>query len=126
MLRNYIQGMFRGYLKHSDNMEFLLIFWAEAVQNHEVVWRDLMMEAYDRVGRWLDEIIGRGMESGVFRRVDTKSITSIIIAAMDGLAFQWVIYRGDFDVVAAGKKLADMAIYLLQSDRKQVLFPFVW
>jgi AcrR family transcriptional regulator len=125
-IRNYINAIFKGYLKQSDNMELILIFWAEAVQSHEIVWRDIMMEVFEEVNAWLETTIQQGIAAGVFRQLDTKSFSSIIIAAMDGLMFQWIMYRGRMDIGGAGEKLADMAVYLLQENNKRVLFPFVW
>jgi TetR/AcrR family fatty acid metabolism transcriptional regulator len=125
-IRTFITSLFKEYIKQSDRMELMLIFWAEAVQSQEIAWRDITIEAYNSLGAWMDATIQQGIAAGLFRRIDTKSFSSIILGAMDGLMFQWIMYRGKMDLEGMSEKLADMAVYLLQENNKRVLFPFIW
>lgn len=80
----------------SDFIEILMDFWAEGVRyKHQATVFD-MKKLYDEYRKMVAEILEEGIAKGKIRPVNTTLTASILIAAMDGLALQWVLDHNVF------------------------------
>jgi len=95
---------FISMMTHDDSViEIMLEFWAEGIrQRHEAL--DLK-PMYCKYRAYLAACVEEGIESGVFRPVDSHLVASHLLAALDGFALQWFVDRQCFSLQQAGEQL---------------------
>ncbi len=91
-----------------DSGEFMSItmdFWAEGIRAKSTKIMDLfnLKELYDHYRTLINDVLQEGIQSGVFKPINTLNTASAIIAAMDGLMLQWILDPTLFDL----KKVAE-------------------
>ncbi|MFQ5652451.1 MAG: TetR/AcrR family transcriptional regulator [bacterium] len=99
----FIRTSFEVYLQSADFVDIMFDFWAEGVRDrHEKI--DLK-QVYDKYRQYIASILNEGIQSGVFREMNAEMVASLIIAAMDGLALQWIMDKRNFPVIESGEEL---------------------
>ncbi len=86
-----------------DSGEFMSItmdFWAEGIRAKSTKIMDLfnLKELYDHYRTLINDVLQEGIQSGVFKPINTFNTASAIIAAMDGLMLQWILDPTLFDL----------------------------
>ena len=82
-----------------DFMEIFVDFWSEGIRqrdSHGNLVIDLA-DIYANLRRLLSHVLAEGTEKGDFRQMDTNSVSSILIAMIDGLLLQLILDRKAFD-----------------------------
>jgi AcrR family transcriptional regulator len=70
-------------------------FWTEAIHHRKgraTIGKELI-EVHEKLRGKLREVLERGVQEGVFRRIDTESEASAISAMQDGLMLRWLVER---------------------------------
>ena len=100
---------FISMMTHDDSViEIMLEFWAEGIrQRHEAL--DLR-PMYRKYRAYLAACVEEGIESGVFRSVDSGLVASHLLAALDGFALQWFVDRQCFSLEQAGQQLLETVL----------------
>lgn len=89
----------------TDFIEILMDFWAEGVRyKHQATVFD-MKKLYDEYRKIIAEILEEGIAKGKIRPVNTTLTASILIAALDGLALQWIVDHNVFQFNEAADAL---------------------
>jgi AcrR family transcriptional regulator len=75
--------------------DIMMDFWAEGIRNKN---QDLlnainMKKLYADYRKMIQNILKSGIEKGVFRPLDTKSMAAVLIASFDGIMLQWIMDR---------------------------------
>lgn len=96
-----------------DNVARLEIeIWAEMLKNEKLA--ELNREGWARRRQWLEDLIQRGVEEGVYsaESVDPKGLSSLFMAILVGLRVGALLWRDDFDLNGA-----ILALFLMNSGR---------
>jgi len=100
-----------------DFAGIMVDFWAEGVRNKDaeilkIIDLDKIYKDYRKL---FSEILDEGIRKGIFKNIDTFSLSAILIAALDGLTLQWIMNRQLFDL----RKVSDVLLdSLLNGIRK--------
>jgi TetR/AcrR family fatty acid metabolism transcriptional regulator len=77
------------YIKEKRNINLMFDLWGVAIANRRGKQALLEMEGiYTDTIKWLAGIIEDGIKQGLFNEVDTELAAAMILATLDGLAFQ--------------------------------------
>ncbi len=99
----FIETSFEFYLKYADFMEIMFDFWAEGLRTrHEKIE---LKPIYEQYRQYIASFLDEGIRAGVFRKMKSKLVASIIFGAMDGLALQWILDKKNFLLIETGKEL---------------------
>ena len=105
-LESWIDGWMETIHIHSiDFIEIMIDFWAEGVRNRQLDTVFDMNRIYNEYRITIARILDEGIAKGTIRKLNSVLIASILVAAMDGLALQWVIDRDAFQLKEATKAL---------------------
>ena len=87
----------------------IMDFWAEGIRNKDenILGIINLEQIYTEYRRMIGNILNDGIRQGVFRSVDTTSVSALIIATLDGIMLQWIINRELFDINHVGDVLLD-------------------
>jgi len=101
----FIQTAFDVYFRFSDFVEIMFDFWAEGIRTrHEKI--DLK-QVYEEYRTYLAAILDEGIQAGVFRKMNSASVASIIVGTMDGLTLQWILSKDEFPIAQASRELIE-------------------
>ena len=93
-LRKLNQVMIRSGLEMRDLLPVVIEFWAHATQDETIKeMLGAMLEEYDSL---ISGIIQEGITRGEFREGNVHHLASILVAAYDGLLFQWMLNPESF------------------------------
>jgi len=100
---------FISMMTHDDSaIEIMLEFWAEGIRQHREALD--LKPMYDKYRQYLAACVEEGIESGVFRAVDSGLVASHLLAALDGFALQWFVDRQCFSLEQAGQQLLETVL----------------
>jgi len=87
-------------------------FWAEGVRNKDenVLAVIDLKEIYNKYRSLLKVIIKNGIDKGVFKKMDTNSLSAVLIAALDGIYLQWILDREAINISKVSKVLLESFI----------------
>ena len=90
------------FIEYADIM---LDIWAESVRLHE--GKDIfdLKSMYNKLRVQLTDILDKGMAAGSFKQVDSVVVSSVMIAALDGIFLQWLLDKKTFDPVLAIRQM---------------------
>ncbi len=100
-----------------DFTGIIVDFWAEGVRNKDAEILKIidLNKIYKDYRKLFSEILDEGIQKGIFKNIDTFSLSAILIAAFDGLTLQWILNRHLFDL----RKVSDVLLdSLLNGIRK--------
>lgn len=82
-----------------DMVEIYLDFWSEGIRRRDVEGRiGINLKAmYEDFRSLLSGVLEEGVSAGVFRSMDTRLVSSSLMAMIDGLMLQLIIDRDAFD-----------------------------
>ncbi len=107
-----IKASFEMFLQGSSEFATVIMdFWAEGARKDSNFVEQLDLKSV--YGTFRDEIaaiITTGIEQGRFRQVNTQAVAGILIAAMDGLALQWLMDPSLFDIEQTAQTLFETII----------------
>jgi AcrR family transcriptional regulator len=88
--------------EHSNFAEIMLDVWAEGIRTHneninKVINLD---EIYDQYRVLIIKILQEGIDKKIFKPMNTTSVASLVIGALDGIMLQWMMQRDLFDVTS--------------------------
>ena len=74
-------------------MRIMMDFWAEGIRNKDEKILQIMdlNEIYLSYRSLFSDILQDGINKGIFRKIDTHSVASILIGALDGIMLQWIM-----------------------------------
>jgi len=97
--------------EHEDPelMNLLIDVWAEAIRqdNEELNKVFNMKEIYCEYRKIVASIFSDGIKSGIFRKIDIETVTSIFLAVLDGLMIQWLIDKENVNLKKSAEVLYD-------------------
>ncbi|MFC1477174.1 TetR/AcrR family transcriptional regulator [candidate division KSB1 bacterium] len=87
-------------------MHLMTDVWAEGIRQDSEELKKVfdLKEVYRQFGAMVAAIINDGINSGIFRQVDTETVAGVFLATTDGLIIQWLLDKDNFDL----RKAADM------------------
>jgi len=88
-LKQIISASCGFFTDRRERLDVMFDLWAVSIPRRAA--KPLMADmdqAYRRYTGWVAGIIDEGVAGGVFRRVDSMSVASMIMALLDGLMFQ--------------------------------------
>jgi len=88
-LRKLNQAMIRSGLELRDLLPVVMEFWSHATQDETI--KEMLRVMFEEYGSLIRGIIQEGITKGEFREADVHHLASILVAAYDGLLFQWVL-----------------------------------
>jgi TetR/AcrR family fatty acid metabolism transcriptional regulator len=92
--------------------EIMMDFWAEGVRNKDknVLAVIDLKKIYSKYRSLLKVIIKNGIDKGVFKKMDTNSLSAVLIAALDGIYLQWILDRKAINISKVSKVLLESFI----------------
>jgi TetR/AcrR family fatty acid metabolism transcriptional regulator len=109
-LKNLIEVSFSNVMETGGEFHSIIMdFWAEGIRNKD----DQVLQIldlnfiYSEYRKLITEILLDGMEKGVFRPIDIQVISSMFIAALDGIYLQHIMDNSLFDLKEISKILLD-------------------
>ncbi|MGD9899072.1 MAG: TetR/AcrR family transcriptional regulator [Calditrichaceae bacterium] len=109
-LNQLIQHSLRMFLSDSGEFaEIMMDFWAEGIRNKDSKILKIidLNQIYINYRKYISEILTEGIQSGIFKELDTNAMSSVLIAALDGLLLQWIMARDTFDPEKATDTMLD-------------------
>jgi len=107
-----IKSSFEMFLQGSSEFAAVIMdFWAEGSRKDTDLVDQLDLKSV--YGTFRDEIaaiITTGIDQGKFRQVNTQAVAGIIIAALDGLALQWLMDPTLFEIEQTAQTLYETII----------------
>ncbi len=92
----------------SNHFEIVAEFWAESIRYRDEQHRRLISfeEKYEEFRMIIGSILNEGKTAGDFRTdFDSRMVASLLIGAMDGIYFQWLMNRRSIDLLKASDSL---------------------
>ncbi len=111
-LRILIDVSIKSFLEEDEDfIAIMMDFWAEGIRSdkEEIMRVFNLEEFYDRFRAIIAGIIDAGISEGSFRPVDSFTLSSLIIGAMDGIMLQWILNKDNFDM----QRVADTLFEIL-------------
>ena len=109
------QVMIRSGLELRDLLPVVMEFWSHATQDEAITeMLRVMFEEYDSL---IGGIIQEGISRGEFREGNIHHLASILVAAYDGLLFQWMLNPETFPWPETATTL--METFLASMTKKQ-------
>jgi len=73
--------------------DIMMDFWAEGIRNknQDLIDAINLKGDYADYRKMIQKILKKGIKSGVFKPIDTKSMAAILIGAFDGIMLQWIM-----------------------------------
>ncbi len=105
-----VQHSLRIFLSDSGEFaEIMMDFWAEGIRNKDSKILNIidLNQIYINYRKYISDILAEGIQSGIFRVLDTNAMSSALIAALDGLSLQWIMARETFDLQKAADIMLD-------------------
>ena len=88
-LRKLNQVMIRSGLELRDLLPVVMEFWSHATQDETI--KEMLRAMFEEYDSLISGIIQEGISSGEFREGNVHHLASILVAAYDGLLFQWML-----------------------------------
>lgn len=88
-LRKLNQAMIRSGLELRDLLPVVLEFWSHAMQDETI--KEMLRAMFEEYGSLISGILQEGITKGEFREANVHHLASILVAAYDGLLFQWML-----------------------------------
>lgn len=93
------------HTQYTGFLEIMIDFWAEGVRNKQTDTVFDMKRIYSEYRIAISGILDEGMAQGRVRKLNSTLTASILIAAMDGLAVQWILDNDSFNFREAADAL---------------------
>jgi len=109
-LRILIDVSLTGFIDSNPDFAGIMVdFWAEGIRDKDTkILKTINLDKiYKEYRKLFSNILKEGIRKGIFRRFDTLSLAAILIAALDGIALQWIMDRDLFDLRDISKTLLD-------------------
>ncbi len=105
-LKCVINSLVEIGVKWEDALRVLFMFWTEHVRKGEVYpLESRLREFYCRLMKLIESIYREGVKSNKFKStLPPEEFARSVVAAIDGLAFQWILSGKNFDLTDMGKK----------------------
>ena len=104
----------------ADLVEIYLDFWAEGIRQGDVKGRlgiDLK-SMYEQFRTLIAGVLDDGVAAGVFRPMNTRLVSSTLMAILDGLLLQFIIDRNAFDQSRMADETIDLLLEGLKSGQQ--------
>lgn len=88
-LRKVNQVMIRSGLELRDLLPVVMEFWSRATQDKTI--KKMLRAMFEEYSSLISGILQEGISRGEFREANIHHLASILVAAYDGLLFQWVL-----------------------------------
>lgn len=115
-LRFLINVSFKNFLYHGSDMAMVMMdYWAEGIRNKDenILNAINLRKLYSEFRTIIKTILDNGMREGVFRKVDSHHVASLLIGALDGLMLQWIMDHKIIDLDKATESVIDLFINCL-------------
>ncbi|MFC1550113.1 TetR/AcrR family transcriptional regulator [Candidatus Neomarinimicrobiota bacterium] len=93
-LEVFISQGFDSLIEMGDALLIITELWAQASRGH---WhgdhKSHLASVYQDYGKKVKSILDDGVKSGVFRKMNKTGVVTMILAFMDGLAWQYILLR---------------------------------
>lgn len=83
------QVMIRSGLELRDLLPVVMEFWSHATQDETI--KEMLRAMFEEYDSLISAIIQEGISKGEFREANVHHLSSILVAAYDGLLFQWML-----------------------------------
>jgi len=93
-LRKINRVMIRSGLELQDLLPVVMEFWSHATQDETI--KEMLRAMFEEYGSLISRIIQEGISRGEFREANVHHLVSILLAAYDGLLFQWMLNHEAF------------------------------
>ena len=106
-LRLLITMSFKSFLQHGSDLAMIMMdFWAEGIRNKDEKILDAvdLRKIYYEFRVIITAIIDNGIKKGVFRKVDSHHVASVLIGALDGIMLQWIMDHEVIDIEKVTEK----------------------
>lgn len=97
----------------SNHFEIVAEFWAESIRYRDEEHRRIISfeQKYEEFRGIIGSILEEGRVAGAFRGdFDSRTAASLLIGAMDGIYFQWLMNRRSIDLTRATETLLHIFI----------------
>lgn len=92
-LRCIVNKSVEGFLANAEYLQVTLDFWAIGLRGEQIKqWKDTYLFFIQVISTVIEE----GIESGIFRSVDSLALASGLIGMLDGILFQMIIFGDEF------------------------------
>ena len=115
-LRLLINVSFRSFLHYGSDLAMIMMdFWAEGIRNKdEKILKAIdLRKIYYEFRIIIKAIIDNGIKQGVFRKVDSHHVASLLIGALDGIMLQWIMDHKAIDLTKVTESVNDIFINCL-------------
>jgi AcrR family transcriptional regulator len=84
-------------VRHPSTGRLLLVAWGEALQDHTV--RAGLLRRFAGLAEYLESVVTKGVEAGVFRRdADASALAALLVCMADGATLYWSANTADLDL----------------------------
>ena len=92
-------------------------FWTQINQKDEV--REIIARHYSNFRETGAKVIAEGVKKGVFRTVDPKQFSSVVIALVDGISLQWLFDESAFEFDLIVDQVVNTLLAALSPDKRR-------
>ncbi|MCP4584269.1 MAG: TetR/AcrR family transcriptional regulator [candidate division Zixibacteria bacterium] len=110
-LKSMTNIVFSSLDQFSGDMANLFIdIWHEGIRSKSGPGGGLidLGQLYEDIRLEYKQVIDEGIQSGEFRKIDSRMAASTILAAVDGLILQWILNPEAVDLHSANVKIMDL------------------
>lgn len=95
-----------------DFAAIMMDFWAEGIRTKDEKIMNIinLEQIYTDFRQMIAGILDDGIRKGVFRVVDTQSLSAVLIAAMDGVMLQWIMDKNLLNLHQVANVMLDALI----------------
>ena len=93
----------------------MMDYWAEGIRNKdEKILNSInLRKIYTEFRTMIKIILDNGMNQGVFRKVDSHHVASVLIGALDGVMLQWIMDHKSIDLEKVTESVINLFINCL-------------
>jgi len=109
-LKLLINLSFKSFLQHGSDLAMIMMdFWAEGIRNKDekILSAIDLRQIYHEFRIIIQAIINNGIDRGVFRKVDSHHVASLLIGSLDGIMLQWIMDHKAIDLEKVTESVID-------------------
>ena len=100
-LKGIIDISIKEFIEHGGEfVNIMLDFWAESIRTKDKKTEELidLKGMYREYRAVIADILDEGVQQGIFKKIDVKAVSCLLIAALDGVMLQWIMEPGIIDL----------------------------
>ena len=100
-LKEFVSLMFQFITDNFDYEIASVMYSSQTALNNKT---DFLISTERATYKIINQIVNHGLSTSVFKNYELKSLTNIIHRSIRGIVFDWILHKGDYNLVAIGNE----------------------